>query len=53
MSLGTIFCVIALIIFFLGGIGIMPTLFGIVWGLFALTLGIMLSGVAIPTGVPR
>jgi len=47
MSLGTLFYVIALIIFFLAGIGTgIPN--PVIWGLFALTLGLLLSGVALP-----
>lgn len=47
MSLGMVFYVIALIFFFLAGIGFaLPG--ALAWGLFALTLGLLLSGVRIP-----
>jgi hypothetical protein len=47
MSIGTIFYLVALIIFFLAGIGMgIPN--GTIWGLFSLTLGMLLSGVAVP-----
>ncbi len=47
MNIGTLFFVIALIIFFLAGIGTgIPN--PVIWGLFALTLGILLSGIPIP-----
>jgi hypothetical protein len=48
MTLGTLFYVIALIIFLLTGIGAgIPN--GVVWGLFCLTLGLLLGGVVIPS----
>ena len=48
MSLGMVFYVIALIFFFLAGIGtLIPG--ALAWGLFSLTLGLLLSGVRVPT----
>lgn len=46
MSIGAIFLLIALVLFFLNGAAILPV--PIVWGLFCLTLGILLSGVNVP-----
>jgi hypothetical protein len=47
MSIGTLFYVIALIIFFLAGIGTgIPN--PVIWGLFSITLGMLLSSVAVP-----
>ncbi len=46
MSVGMVFFIIALILFFLAGIAVFSQ--GVVWGLFTLTLGILLSGVPIP-----
>jgi predicted phage tail protein len=48
MSVGTIFYLIALILFFLAGIGATVIPAATIWGLFSLTLGMLLSGVAIP-----
>jgi hypothetical protein len=44
MTIGRIFYVIAAIVFFIGGIGspIIPN--AVVWGLFSLTLGLLLDG---------
>ena len=47
MSLGVIFYVIALLFFFFAGIGMGPGNL-VTWGLFALTLGLLLGGVSIP-----
>lgn len=49
MSLGMVFYIIALVIFFLGGVGSQIVPNPIIWGLFALTLGLLLSGVTIAT----
>ncbi len=46
MSVGMVFFIIALILFFLAGIQVFGA--GIIWGLFSLTLGMLLSGVPIP-----
>ncbi len=47
MNLGSLFLLIALLIFFLAGIGTgIPN--PITWGLFSLTLGLLLSGVPLP-----
>ncbi len=48
MSVGTIFYILALILFFLSGIGasFIPAM--TTWGLFCLTLGLLLSGVPLP-----
>ena len=46
MSIGTIFFVIALIIFFLIGAHIVPI--EIVWGFFCLTLGFLTAGYTFP-----
>ncbi len=48
MSVGTLFYVIALILFFLAGIGATMIPAATTWGLFALTLGLLLSGVPLP-----
>lgn len=44
MSIGTIFYVIAAIVFVLGGIGstIIPN--PVIWGLFCIALGLLLTG---------
>lgn len=44
MTIGTIFYILAAIVFFLGGIGatIIPN--NVVWGLFCITLGLLLGG---------
>ncbi len=47
MSVGTLFYVIALILFFLAGIGATMIPAATTWGLFAL-LGLLLSGVPLP-----
>ncbi len=46
MSIGSIFMVIALVIFFLIGAHIVAI--EMVWGFFALTLGLLLSGFPLP-----
>lgn len=48
MSIGTIFYLVALILFFLAGIGATVIPAATTWGLFAMTLGLLLSGVAVP-----
>lgn len=54
MNVGLLFLVIALILFFLAAAGlVIPTLTGIAWGLFSLTLWILLSGVPVPTSLRR
>lgn len=51
MTLGMLFLVIALIFFFLAGTGLgLPEGKATAWGLFALALGILLSGVPLPLG---
>jgi hypothetical protein len=50
MSLGMIFLVIALILFFLDGIGVLGQGKLLVWGLFSLTLGLLLGGISLPFG---
>ncbi len=46
MSIGSIFLLVALVIFFLAGVGTgIPN--PVIWGLFALTLGLLLGGVPI------
>jgi hypothetical protein len=47
MSLGMLFFVIALIFFFLDGIGVLVPR-ALAWGLFAFTLGMLLNGVMLP-----
>jgi hypothetical protein len=44
MSVGSVFFVIAAIVLFLGGIGstIIPNT--VIWGLFCMTLGLLLNG---------
>jgi hypothetical protein len=44
MSIGSIFFVIAAVVLFLGGIGstIIPN--SVIWGLFCMTLGLLLTG---------
>ena len=44
MTIGTVFFVLAAIVLFLGGIGstIIPN--AVIWGLFCLTLGLLLNG---------
>ena len=44
MTFGTIFYILAAIVLFLGGIGstIVPN--AVIWGLFCLTLGLLLGG---------
>jgi hypothetical protein len=44
MSIGSVFFVIAAIVLFLGGIGstIIPN--SVIWGLFCMTLGLLLNG---------
>ncbi len=49
MSLGTIFYVIALILFLFAWVGALIVPNPIAGGLFCLTLGLLLSGVRIPT----
>jgi cbb3-type cytochrome oxidase subunit 3 len=48
--LGQLFFVIALILFFLDGASLLSAPKLVTWGLFAMTLGFLLSGVAIPFG---
>jgi hypothetical protein len=50
VNLGSLFFVIAMLFFFLAGIGVLiPN--GVAWGLFSLCLGLLLSGV--PLTWPR
>lgn len=44
MNVGLLFMVIALILFFLGGIGAALIPNPVTWGLFSLTLGLLLAG---------
>ena len=44
MTIGTIFYVVAAIVLFLGGIGSMIIPKPVFWGLFCITLGLLLSG---------
>lgn len=50
MNLGMLFFVIALLFFFADGIGLTTAPRLMIWGLFSLTLGLLLAGVAIPFG---
>lgn len=47
MTLGMVFMVIALIFFFLEGTGIIGDRKLTVWGLFSLTLGLLLNGIVL------
>ena len=51
MTMGTIFYVLAAVVLFLGGIGstIIPN--AVIWGLFCITLGLLLGGYKF--GLPR
>jgi hypothetical protein len=48
VSVGSIFILIAVLLFFLAGIGAALIPNAVTWGLCALALGILLNGVAIP-----
>jgi hypothetical protein len=50
VSVGMIFYVIALILAFLAGTGIVSIPGAVFWVLFAMTLGLILERVALPTG---
>ncbi len=47
MSVGMVFYIIALILFFMVGTAMGPGTL-LAWGFFSLTLGLLLSGVAVP-----
>jgi uncharacterized membrane protein (DUF485 family) len=47
MNVGMVFLIIALILFFLAGIGATVIPNAVTWGLFSLTLGILLQGIPI------
>lgn len=50
MSVGTLFLVIALLFFFIAGTGFLAFPGAIAWGLFSLTLGLVLGGLKLPFG---
>lgn len=48
MSVGLLFVVLALVFFFIAGTGFLSFPGALAWGLFSLTLGILLNGVNVP-----
>jgi hypothetical protein len=47
MNVGMLFLIIALILFFLAGIGATVIPSAVTWGFFSLTLGILLQGIPV------